>query len=52
VTEVGQVESKGQMSMADRFKNAFSHKGVKVHFVGAWYMMPFCLDIFLITTLT
>ncbi|KAF8901488.1 WD40-repeat-containing domain protein [Gymnopilus junonius] len=35
VTEVG--ESGGEkMSMAERFKRAFSQKGVKVHFVGAW----------------
>ncbi len=40
VTQVGQVESPGEMmSMAKRFKSAFSHKDVKVHFVGAWYMM-------------
>ncbi len=39
VTQVGQVESPGEMSMAKRFKSAFSHKDVKVHFVGAWYMI-------------
>ena len=37
VTQVGQVDSSGEMSMAKRFKSAFSHKDVKVHFVGAWY---------------
>lgn len=26
--------------MADRFKDAFSHKGVKVHFVGVWCVIP------------
>ena len=35
----GQVESLGEISMAKRFKNTFSHKDVKVHFVGAWYMI-------------
>ena len=35
-TEVG---SQVKMTMADRFKNAFSHKDVKVHFVGAWYVI-------------
>jgi len=29
--------------MAERFKRAFSHKNVKVHFVGAWYVI-FYLD--------
>ncbi len=33
VTEVGSDET---MSMAERFKSAFSHNDVKVHFVGAW----------------
>jgi len=37
VTQVGQVG--GEMSMADRFKDTFSRKDVKVHFVGAWYVM-------------
>jgi len=32
----GQV---GDISMAERFKSTFSHKDVKVHFVGAWYMI-------------
>lgn len=41
VTQVGQTESQ-DVSMAQRFKNAFSHKVVKVHFVGAWCVM-FCL---------
>jgi hypothetical protein len=26
-----------KVSMAERFKEAFSHKNVVVHFVGAWY---------------
>ncbi|KIK12754.1 hypothetical protein PISMIDRAFT_689228 [Pisolithus microcarpus 441] len=29
-------EADSEMSMAERFKKAFSYKGVKVHFVGAW----------------
>lgn len=33
VTGVGSHE---ETSMAERFKKAFSHKNVKVHFVGAW----------------
>jgi hypothetical protein len=41
VTQVGQIESQ-EVSMAQRFKNAFSHKAVKVHFVGVWCVM-FCL---------
>ena len=48
VTQVGQVESSGEMSMAKRFKSAFSHKDVKVHFVGAWYMilsLPFRISM-------
>lgn len=35
-TEVGSQEP---MSMAERFKKAFSHKDVRVHFVGAWYVI-------------
>ncbi|KAF8907888.1 quinon protein alcohol dehydrogenase-like superfamily [Gymnopilus junonius] len=31
-----QVGSQKEMSMAERFKSAFCHKDVKVHFVGAW----------------
>jgi hypothetical protein len=27
------------LSMADRFKSVFSHPDVKVHFVGAWYVL-------------
>ena len=27
------------MSMAERFKKAFSYKDVTVHFVGAWYVI-------------
>jgi len=34
-TNSKQVGSQKKISMADRFKNAFSHKGVRVHFVGA-----------------
>jgi len=34
--EATQVGSDERMSMAERFKGAFSHKDVKVHFVGAW----------------
>ena len=35
-TKSKQIGSQTKISMADRFKNAFSHKGVRVHFVGAW----------------
>lgn len=43
VTKVGssQSDSPGettQTSKAARFKNTFSQKDVKVHFVGAWYV--------------
>jgi len=44
-TQATQVGSQKTISMADRFKNAFSHKAVRVHFVGAWYVilaLPFC----------
>lgn len=34
--EATQVGSNEKMSMAERFKGAFSHPDVKVHFVGAW----------------
>ncbi|KAJ3507944.1 hypothetical protein NLJ89_g6020 [Agrocybe chaxingu] len=34
--EVTQVGSQAKMSKAERFKSAFSHPDVKVHFVGAW----------------
>jgi len=34
--EATQVGSDEKMSIAERFKGAFSHKDVKVHFVGAW----------------
>ena len=27
-------------TMAERFKGAFAHKNVRVHFVGAWYVIP------------
>jgi hypothetical protein len=30
--------------MAERFKHAFSNKNVKVHFVGAWYVLFAFLD--------
>ena len=32
------VGSDKGISMSGRFKNAFSHKDVNVHFVGAWYV--------------
>lgn len=32
-------KEKTPMSSAERFKNAFSYKDVKVHFVGAWYVV-------------
>ncbi|RXW16523.1 hypothetical protein EST38_g9336 [Candolleomyces aberdarensis] len=34
---VGSTSNPEPISMAERFKKAFSHEGVKVHFVGAWY---------------
>jgi hypothetical protein len=34
-SETAQEES---VTMAERFKRAFSREGVKVHFVGAWYV--------------
>ena len=36
-TQVG-FNTEPTMSAAARFKNAFSYKDVKVHFVGAWYV--------------
>ena len=33
---VGDVGSQDTAAKADRFKKAFSHKKVTVHFVGAW----------------
>lgn len=27
-------------TMAERLKSAFAHKNVRVHFVGAWYVIP------------
>ncbi|KAF8883655.1 WD40-repeat-containing domain protein [Gymnopilus junonius] len=36
VAEVGEFVDEGTSTMAERFKKAFSHEGVKVHFVGAW----------------
>jgi hypothetical protein len=32
-------------TVAGRFKSAFSHKDVKVHFVGAWYAFSSFLDL-------
>ena len=32
-------ETQEKMSSAERFKKAFSYKNVKVHFVGAWYVV-------------
>jgi hypothetical protein len=40
VTKVGSSPASQMMSMADHFKSTFSHKDVKVHFVGAWYVKP------------
>jgi len=39
VTEVGWKKAK--VSRAERFKMTFSRKNVRVHFVGAWYVVPF-----------
>jgi hypothetical protein len=51
-TPVGssQMQDENKMSMAERFKKAFSYKDVTVHFVGVWYVihkLPFwtlCAD--------
>jgi uncharacterized protein (DUF2235 family) len=34
----------GAISLAERFKRAFSRTDVKVHFVGAWYVIHALLD--------
>jgi hypothetical protein len=34
----------GAISLAERFKRAFSRTDVKVHFVGAWYVIHAILD--------
>jgi len=39
VTRVGSSGTAGKMSMAQRFKETFSYEDVRVHFVGAWYVM-------------
>ena len=39
VTRVGSSRMAGKMSMAQRFKETFSYEDVRVHFVGAWYVM-------------
>ena len=39
VTRVGSSGMAGKMSMAQRFKETFSYEHVRVHFVGAWYVM-------------
>jgi hypothetical protein len=33
------MQNEKKMSMAERFKKAFSYKDVTVHFVGVWYVM-------------
>lgn len=48
--KVAQVGSQEKMSMAARFKSAFSHKDVKVHFVGAWYVHIDLLNTFMLIT--
>ena len=44
MTEVGSSPPMEQetfnTSSAERFKLAFSYKDVRVHFVGAWYVIP------------
>jgi hypothetical protein len=47
VTRVGLSRTDGKMSMAQRFKETFSYEDVKVHFVGAWYVMA-VLDAFML----
>ena len=47
VTHVGSPQAKQEIptSCAERFKRAFSYKDVRVHFVGAWYVihiLPLC----------
>ena len=39
VTRVGSSGMAGKMSMAQRFKETFSYEDIRVHFVGAWYVM-------------
>ena len=41
VTRVGLPQTKQETftSSAERFKRAFSYKDVRVHFVGAWYVI-------------
>ncbi|KJA24886.1 hypothetical protein HYPSUDRAFT_452805, partial [Hypholoma sublateritium FD-334 SS-4] len=36
VTQVGLLQNQEKMSSAERFKETFSYKDVKVHFVGVW----------------
>ena len=39
VARVGSSKTAKNVSMAQRFKETFSYEDVKVHFVGAWYVM-------------
>jgi hypothetical protein len=39
VARVGSSGTDKNSSMAQRFKETFSYEDVKVHFVGAWYVM-------------
>lgn len=34
------AQTQENTTMAERFKGAFAHKNVRVHFVGAWYVIP------------
>ena len=39
VARVGSSGTEKNSSIAQRFKETFSYEDVKVHFVGAWYVM-------------
>ena len=39
LNQVGLPQTKQATTSAERFKQAFSHKDVRVHFVGAWYVI-------------
>ena len=38
--KIEDTQTQENTTMADRFKSAFAHKNVRVHFVGAWYVIP------------
>jgi len=51
VTRVGSSEKEKNVSMAQRFKETFSYEDVKVHFVGAWYVIAIW-GAFMLTTIS